>query len=162
MSKNEHIGFKTKELCKLIDLGIFKRCMDEGLDEVPVMNGWIIGYLKHHKDSQVGQKDLENRFHMPKSTLTGILQIMEKRGLIERVNLEGDARRKYITMTEEGEAFSSVVEAQIQKTEEALLTGVDPDELAIFQKVLAQMTENAAAANQALGCKCSNNCKEEK
>ena len=48
----------------------------------------------------VYQRDVEGALSMSRSTATGILQLMEKNGLIQRKNVESDARLKSLIPTE--------------------------------------------------------------
>lgn len=51
-------------------------------------------------DGPVFQRDVENAFDLSRSTATGILQLMEKNGLILRENMASDARLKSLIPTE--------------------------------------------------------------
>lgn len=48
----------------------------EHIDEVTGMHGWLIGYIERQGD--VYQRDVEKRFNMRRSTVTKMLQLMEK------------------------------------------------------------------------------------
>ena len=52
------------------------------------------------------RKDIEEEFQIRKSTVTGILQLMEKNGFIYRESVEKDARLKRIVPTKKAEAVS--------------------------------------------------------
>ena len=45
------------------------------------MHGWIIGYLYRHRDTPVFQRDIEREFSITRSTVTNILQLMERKGV---------------------------------------------------------------------------------
>ena len=47
-----------------------------------MMQKMFLGYLDAHEGQPVFQKDLEAAFHIRRSTATGILQIMERDGLL--------------------------------------------------------------------------------
>ena len=70
----------------------------------------ILGYIlmnSIHRD--VFQKELEEEFHIRKSTVTGILQLMEKNGFIAREPVPSDARQKKIVPTPKAEAYRGEV-----------------------------------------------------
>lgn len=52
------------------------------------MNGWVIVYLAHNSDRDVFQRDLEERFNVRRSTVSNILSLMEKKGLIKRESVD--------------------------------------------------------------------------
>ena len=56
----------------------------------------IIEYLVRHMNDEVYQKDLEKVFSLKRATISGVLQTMEKNGLISRVVDETDTRKKKI------------------------------------------------------------------
>ena len=54
--------------------------LEEHEDEITRKNGWIIGdYLASNRDKDIFQKDIEYNFSIRRSTVSGILQLMEKR-----------------------------------------------------------------------------------
>ena len=54
------------------------------------MQLFILEYLYQHQEQDVFQRDLEAEFHVRRSTVTGILKGMEKKGLIQRLSVEED------------------------------------------------------------------------
>src|SRR5690606_41099126 len=55
-----------------------------GQDGLTSMQGWIIGYLSKHKEQPVFQRDLEKQFNIRRATASGLLQLMERNGLLRR------------------------------------------------------------------------------
>ena len=55
----DRVGYQLKVLDRM-----FKKTMETGMrkngyDNMTMMNGWIIGYLIHHEEDTICQKDLE-------------------------------------------------------------------------------------------------------
>ena len=50
--------------------------------------------------------DLSRQLHVTPSNITGIIDRLEKKGLVERIRKEGDRRIALIELTEKGEALS--------------------------------------------------------
>ena len=94
----KQIGFELRTVSHMI-----RRRIDEGangMDGVTGMQGWMIGYLYEHANTEeTFQRDLEREFRIRRSTVTGILQNMEKNGFIVRESVEYDARLKKLTLT---------------------------------------------------------------
>lgn len=67
-----------------------------------MMQSWIIRFLYEHSEEDIYQRDIEAEFSIARSTATGILKLMEKRGYIRRVSVERDARLKKLELTEVG------------------------------------------------------------
>ncbi|MBO5031266.1 MAG: MarR family transcriptional regulator [Lachnospiraceae bacterium] len=121
----------------------FLKCgIEEGLDEVTFMHGWIMGYLQRNQDREIYQKTIESEFNIKRSTVTAILQLMEKKGYIKREAVAGDARLKRILLTEQGAETAKKTKDIIDKMDIALLEGIEEDELDIFYKVSEKLLEN--------------------
>lgn len=56
-------------------------CQKSGVDEVTMMHGWIIRYLYENREQDIFQKDIEQRFAVGRSTVTNLIQLMEKKGI---------------------------------------------------------------------------------
>ena len=66
------------------------------------MHGWILAYLYECRDREVFQRDVERAFSITRSTVTNILQLMERKGYIQRCSVPQDARLKQLIITQEG------------------------------------------------------------
>lgn len=99
-----------------VDNLIFRRLNQfsraNGVEQTTPMHGWIIEYLYRHRDEPVFQRDIEREFSITRSTVTNILQLMERKGYIQRLSVPQDARLKQLVLTEEG----------IQRYEKTLLS----------------------------------------
>lgn len=88
-----------------VDNLIFRRLNQfsraNGVEQTTPMHGWIIEYLYRHRDEPVFQRDIEREFSITRSTVTNILQLMERKGYIQRL-MPQDARLKQLVLTEEG------------------------------------------------------------
>ncbi len=121
----------------------FVRCgIAAGLDEVTMMHGWIMGYLHHNTDRDIYQKTIESEFSIQRSTVTSILQLMEKKGYISREAVHTDARLKKIVLTPLGEEKAILTERMIDKMEEEIIKKIDPQKLQIFYEVARQLQDN--------------------
>ena len=114
-----------------------------GVDEVTMMHGWIIRYLYENREHDIFQKDIEQRFSVGRSTVTNLLQLMEKKGFVKRESVKQDARLKKVVLTEKGIASQESFEEIVENIEEELSEGILEEELHTFYKVLDQIRENA-------------------
>ena len=121
------IGYEVRTLNQVI--GRLVNSYQSKVDEkagINRMQGWIIGYLYRHSEEAVFQKDLEAEFQMARSTASGILQAMEKKGLITRESIPRDARLKRLELTEKGMEFQMEIMEnfdRIQKVGDRLAMG---------------------------------------
>lgn len=102
MKHKESIGFAIRSLDNLITRKMIACAARNGVDELTVMHGWIIGYLYDNMEKEIFQKDIETEFSIARSTVTGILKLMEKKGYIIRESVPYDARLKKLVLTELG------------------------------------------------------------
>ena len=64
------------------------------MDITAVQSRVIYYILAHYQEGPVFQRDVERVFSLSRSTATGILQLMEKKGIIRRESVASDARLK--------------------------------------------------------------------
>ena len=90
----------------------------------------------------VFQKDVAERFSLRRSSATEILGLIEKAGMIERVNVDYDARLKKIVLTEKAMDLKQKLCENIGETEVKLTTGISAEELEQFCSTLEKMSRN--------------------
>ena len=151
MPQEEELGFQINNLSRMIrrqtDKIAFQNTDGENDPAVPgnAQHGWIIGYLYHHQDRDIYQRDLQEVFHLRRSTVTGILQQMEKNGMVIRSSVESDARLKKITLTSKAVALHESIISGIQKTEEMISKGLTPAEKQAFLLTCQKIRDNLEA-----------------
>lgn len=59
-------------------------------------------FLYHNSDKFINQKFLEENFRLSRSTITSMMNNLEKMGFIERTSDGTDARSKIVTLTQKG------------------------------------------------------------
>lgn len=67
----------------------------------------LIGYIhmEEEKGRDVFQRDIEEVLRIKRSSVTSLLQTMEKKGLLIRESVQGDARIKKLVLTDEARAL---------------------------------------------------------
>ena len=103
-----------------------------GLEQGTPMHGWIVEYLYSHQSEPVFQRDIERDFSITRSTVTNILQLMERKGYIERQSVPQDARLKMLVLTAKGLEFHEKTLLSLHQTDEfvaGLLTEEENTEL---------------------------------
>ena len=84
MEKEKSICFSLKRVNHIVERGIHTSLAAAGFDEITNMHGWILGFL-YHAQRPVYQKDIESNFGIARSTVTNILQLMEKKGHLDTI-----------------------------------------------------------------------------
>jgi MarR family transcriptional repressor of mepA len=106
------------------------------------LQGGILGYLYHHGDQPVYQKDLEKEFRISRATASNTLQVMEREGLIVRKALDKDARLKRIRLTEEAYQNHRQIEAQMELIEARMTGGLSEAEVEELRRLLGIAMRN--------------------
>ena len=78
--EKDDIGFEVKRLDNEIHSYVALTRAAMGAGELTMMHSWIIGYLYANREREIFQKDIEQRFAVGRSTVTNLLQLMEKKG----------------------------------------------------------------------------------
>lgn len=118
------------------------RVRAEGLDEVTLMHGWIMRFLYMNRDKEICQRDIEHTFSIRRSSVTSIIQVMEKKGYIARESVSGDARLKRVMLTEKGIQSHLQVEHLIAELEGEQLQDITEEELDNFYLVMNKLKKN--------------------
>ncbi len=142
MPEPNQIGKMIRELNSAFKKNFIICGTAEGLDEVTLMHGWIMGYLYHNQGREIYQKTIESDFGIKRSTVTTILQLMEKKGYIRREAVEGDARLKRIFLTEQGKETAARTKTMIEQIEHRVLEGIGKEELETLCKVVQKLLAN--------------------
>lgn len=138
---NRHVGPEVKRLGNEIHSTIDAYRAEAG-DDLTMMQSWIIGFLYDEQEREIFQKDIEAKFSIARSTATGILQLMEKKGYIVRQTVEKDARMKRLTLTEKGLRQRKNTIHNIQRLEVRLKDGISEEDLDTFFRVIQKMRNN--------------------
>lgn len=144
----QNLGFCIRHVSHLIKRIADRSPAKRQMEPVTGMHGWVIGYLYDHRHEDTFQRDLEQVFQMRRSTASGILQLMEKNELITRESVKQDARLKKLVLTQKALDLHENFGQDLQRIDSRMIENVDPDDLATFQRVLKQLTQNLEAYEQ--------------
>lgn len=102
--------------------------------------GDIAEQLKQEK--RICQKDLESAMNLRGSSITSLLQGLEKKGFIIRRSGDEDGRTKLLSITEKGTKLIEEMEGVFQNVESLLLQGMTDAEKEIYQRLLKISYQN--------------------
>ena len=102
----------------------------------------IIEYILEHDASSIYQKDLEKVLKLRRATVSGVLQTMEKNGLIERIVDEKDKRVKKIILNDKKKNIFYEKLEKIKIIENIIKRDISQEELDIFFGVILKMQSN--------------------
>lgn len=106
---------------------IENKMSDLGLSSIQSrMLGYL--YFQSMEGKKVFQRELEQEFQIRKSSITSVIQLMERKGLIHRFPVSGDARQKELVLTEKGIAVQETVISRLDALEELVNGTLTPEE----------------------------------
>jgi len=142
MDKKIHIGRKIIILSKRL-----KRRLDNGTSKYGItgVQSRILGFISHNSEKRdVFQKDIEEELDIRRSSVTSVLQLMEKNGCIERVSVSTDARLKKIIITEKGTEIQRNVWNLILELEKSLTDELSDEELDVLASLIDRLSNKIA------------------
>ena len=148
-SISDQAGFEIHRTDHMMSRKLEAGVKAEGIDEITLTHGWIIRFLYENQERDIYQKDIEKYFLVGRSTVTNIIQLMEKKGLIRREFVEYDARLKKVLLTEKGIQAHETIKALIREMNTGLLDGIEEEDVQVFLKVIRRIRENIESS----GCK---------
>ncbi len=137
--KDKLIGLEIKKIDNLIFRKLInyqKNKFDILLSPSQIM---IIKHLYENDNEIICQKDLEH-FKLRKSTLSGILDTMEKNNLIKRIDKDG--RSKKIVLTDRAKELYLELQNSVNEFDKLLKNDITDNELNVFYKVLDKINNN--------------------
>jgi len=141
VKKQQEIGFLIHQIQRRWFRLVFMKQAQFGLDQETIANGRILGYLHYSKDP-VYQKDIEKEAGLTKSAVSNLLSAMEKKGLLERKSVEGDARLKQIVLTELGEEMHLKMQKSMKYVDHSFSKGISEEEQAELFRLLTIINQN--------------------
>ena len=147
MERKREIGLEIKTLSNLIERKMHQVAHGpEGEGDEPActkMQGMIIEYLYSNRaKGDLFQRDVEARFSLRRSTATGLLQLMEKRGFLEREPVSYDARLKKLVLTQKALNQRAQIREAIRNMEALLAKGLTQQEVDDFYRIIDKMKHN--------------------
>ena len=137
------IGHRLKTINNLM-----KRNMDlffgKQPDRATLMHSWIIGFVQEREENHLDtfQKDIEKEFSINRSTTSEMLKLMCKKGMIERVSVENDARLKKIVLTDQSREYNRRIEDQMKALHIHLIEGLSQDEIETYIEISDKIIQN--------------------
>ena len=147
MERKNSVGFRVRTLSVAIKRAVDASKARSGF-ECTGTHGWVIGYLYDNRDRDVFQRDIEKQFSVGRPTMTEILKLMEKNGLLVRERCESDARLKRIRLTEKALLIHERHERHIESFEAALREGISDRDLELWLEITKRLELNAANAEK--------------
>lgn len=134
-----HIDKINRIISRKIDATVI-RCID---GKITLSQAYVIDFISDTNESRdIFQKDIEKEFDLKRSSVSLMLNNMEKNDLIKRVPVAKDARLKKIVLTEKSIELSKKISDAIDSGENQLAKDITPEEIEVFYKILGKIRNN--------------------
>ena len=137
-------------------IATFLRCMnDQKLSEFGITNqqARLLGAIRRslHDEATISRKFLEDMMGIRGSSVTSLLNGLEKKGFIARYPAKDDGRAIQIQVTEKGERIMAEINQILADMEEQLLSGLTEDEKILFTTLLYKVFTSIAPDHDSIG-----------
>lgn len=103
-----------------------------------MMQMWVLGFI-YYTPRDLYQRDVEKEFHINRATASGMLSLMEQKGMIRRSSVSHDARLKKLELTPLGRELHESHMKQRQQLEDTIEGSLTREELETFQLLMGKI-----------------------
>lgn len=97
-------------------------------------------YFRSHQDTF--QKDIEINFKLRRSTVSSLLNTLERKGFLHRVSVPQDARLKKLVLTKEAQQIGTCIHETFSDLDKRMFRGIPQKDLDTLDSVLSQVQKN--------------------
>lgn len=144
-AKHKPISLEIKDIAHILKYKFEERVHNSTLKEcnsLTVAQSHIIGFIYFREDHQVHQSELEKAFCRKRSTISGILQSMEKDELITRYYSQSDARTKIVKLTDKAISLQKRISKVIDEYNQEIESCLTPQEVETLLTLLEKVKNN--------------------
>ena len=109
--------------------------------DVSPMQCRTLTYL-HEAEGPVNQKQLERHLMVKPSTVNGIVDRLEEKGMVRRTASASDGRCRILALTAQGMQFYDRFTAIVREVNDRLEKGFSPEEIRLLTALLLRVAEN--------------------
>ena len=111
-------------------------------------NTWVILFIAEQKDTPVYLRDIERHFGVTRSTASKVVDLLVRKGFVQRHVGKTDSRLRRLTLTKQSEDLLETICADHEMLEQILVKGFTAKEIAALLSYLDGMQENIEAAER--------------
>lgn len=142
--KNHDYGFLAQVLARSINQYFSKVGIELQLSGIEVV---ILNFFFDNHQTKVYQTDVEREFNIRSSTATANLQVMVRKGLLQRTVDPDDKRRKQLTLTTTATRLEEKLNEAKRHLETILVTGMSDEQQRTFLSSLELAIHNLQHVN---------------
>jgi DNA-binding MarR family transcriptional regulator len=132
-------GHQIRRLNQISTHLFSKHMQDSGYDITPVQYAALLAIKVMPNSDQV---QIANYISYDKVTIGGVIERLQRKGLISRAVNERDKRARILNITNEGIHMISQVDAVIEQIQQDILKMLDEEEQQTFMQLLRKATQS--------------------
>ncbi|MBS1611739.1 MAG: MarR family transcriptional regulator [Bacteroidetes bacterium] len=136
----QSVGFQFGEFMRVFRKVVVKRFQERETDITLEQFGILVKLME---DGMQTQTDIAGAVGMDKSAVLRIVDVLEEKKYVERVNDSEDRRKKTLALTKRGKAKIEDAGKLFSTVIEDISAGVKESDMKSFMKTLGRMKENA-------------------
>lgn len=137
--RTEQVGTLLKMLADAIDRKSNMALQEMGMTRSQIH---VLLRLEQAEDNTLSFTKLKNQLGVAQPTAWGLVRRLEAKGMVQTLPNPNDGRSKLVEMTEQGHDIFQHAYVLMGKTEEALISGLDEQELGQLRDSLMIMLTN--------------------
>jgi len=102
----------------------------------------------HETEGPVNQKQLERHLMVKPSTVNGIVDRLEEKGMLRRTASKSDGRCRILALTEQGMQFYDKFIAIAREVNDRLEKGLSPEEIRQLASLLTRVAKNLSEEDE--------------
>jgi MarR family transcriptional regulator, organic hydroperoxide resistance regulator len=135
----DSLGYILGRAARSMGTRLNRNFMDAGYDVTCEQWGVLVNLW--HRNGQT-QQELASMTCKDKTSMTRLIDGLEKRKIVVRTPDKIDRRQKHIYLTKKGKAFQQELFKIVRKTLAEAQAGIDAADMAVCKKVLGRVYEN--------------------
>jgi len=117
-----------------------RKILDES--SLEISPGQLVVLYALFKKDNISISELSKNVLLDNSTLTGLIDRLERVGLVLRVNAPLDRRSYQIILTEKAQAHKPAIQKVMESVERKMLEGSSDSEILLFRSMLQRILTN--------------------
>ena len=102
----------------------------------------------HNAEGEVNQKQLERHLMVKPSTVNGIVDRLEEKGMVTRTASRTDGRCRILALTAQGKQFYDRFTAIVHEVNDRLEKGFSPEEIRLLTSLLLRVAKNLSEEDE--------------
>lgn len=137
--KSRKVGYYLERTTRIVKLKFTQIFNEAGLDITPEQ--WVILDSLHHKDG-LSQVDLATQSYKNAPTVSRIIDLLEKKALVERRRDEADRRVIKVFITDAGHELYTKIFPQVKALRKQSWEGLSEEDYEQFLRIINKVFSN--------------------